>query len=107
MPLAVKDSRDQLRNMYPSEFTVRWSRAIHWRVYSVPFYNSVWHLDGHHKLIRWKIVIDGGIDGFSRMVVFLRASVNNDASTVTEALLDACSSMAGLAGSGLTTEGRI
>ena len=27
------------------------------------------HLDGNHKLISWRIVIHGGIDGFSRAVV--------------------------------------
>lgn len=33
----------------------------------------------HH---RWRIVIHGGIDGFSRMIVYLKASTNNHASTV-------------------------
>ncbi|KAI6031202.1 hypothetical protein PISMIDRAFT_72325, partial [Pisolithus microcarpus 441] len=26
--------------------------------------NAVWHIDGHHKLICWGIVIHGFIDGF-------------------------------------------
>ena len=39
-------------------------------------------MDGHHKLIRWRIVIHGGIDGFSRTVVYLKASTNNKAVTV-------------------------
>ncbi|KAN0086288.1 hypothetical protein V8E55_007425 [Tylopilus felleus] len=30
--------------------------------------NALWHIDGHHKLIRWGIVIHGMIDGFCRMV---------------------------------------
>ena len=38
--------------------------------------------DGHHKLIRWKMVTHGGIDGFSRLIVFLKCSGNNKASTV-------------------------
>ncbi|ESK81644.1 hypothetical protein Moror_3251 [Moniliophthora roreri MCA 2997] len=42
----------------------------------------MWHLDGHHKLIRWGIVIHGIIDGFCRTVVGLQASPNNKASTV-------------------------
>ncbi|KAK0140177.1 hypothetical protein N1851_022931 [Merluccius polli] len=50
------------------------------RVYQGP--NSLWHIDGNHKLIRWRIVIHGGIDGFSRLIVFLRASNNNRSSTV-------------------------
>lgn len=41
------------------------------------------HIDGNHKLIQpYRIVIHGGIDGFSRMVVYLRASTNNRANTV-------------------------
>ena len=41
-------------------------------------------LDGHHKLIRWKIVTHGANDGYSHLVVFLQASNNNRASTVYE-----------------------
>ena len=40
------------------------------------------HIDGHHKLIRWRVVIHGGIDGFSRTIVYLRCSPNNYAETV-------------------------
>ena len=43
---------------------------------------SVWHIDGHHKLIRWKLVIHGAIDGFSRVIPFLNCSTNNRAETV-------------------------
>ena len=40
-------------------------------------------MDGNHKLIQpYRIVIHGAIDGFSRLIVFLRASTNNRASTV-------------------------
>ena len=38
------------------------------RIYSVPYPNYLWHIDGHHKLIRWGIVIHGGADGYDRMV---------------------------------------
>jgi hypothetical protein len=51
--------------------------------------NSLWHIDGHHKLIPWKIVIHGGIDGFSRMVVFLVASNNNRMETMGQAFRQA------------------
>jgi len=40
--------------------------------------------DGHHKLVRWRLVIHGGIDGYSWLVVFLHCSDNNMASTVLE-----------------------
>lgn len=42
----------------------------------------MWHLDGHHKLIRWRLVTHGAIDGYSRMITFLQCSSNNRADTV-------------------------
>uniref|UniRef100_A0A3P9AHD1 Integrase catalytic domain-containing protein n=2 Tax=Esox lucius TaxID=8010 RepID=A0A3P9AHD1_ESOLU len=59
------------------------------RTYSVPGPLSLWHIDGNHKLCRWRIVIHGGIEGFSRKIMFLRASNNNKASTVLECFLGA------------------
>eukprot|EP00794_Sanderia_malayensis_P012583 gene12583-13871_t len=38
--------------------------------------------DGNHKLIRWHLVFHGGIDGYTRMIVFLACSNNNRAETV-------------------------
>lgn len=40
-------------------------------------------VDGHHKLIRWKIVTHAAIDGYSRMIVFMKCSNNNKATTCT------------------------
>ncbi len=54
------------------------------RKYAVPGPNSLWHIDGHHSLIRWGLVVHGGIDGFSRLVVYLYCSSNNRADTVTQ-----------------------
>ena len=54
------------------------------RKYNVPGPNSLWHIDGHHSLIRWGFVVHGGIDGFSRLIVYLHCSTNNCASTVTD-----------------------
>lgn len=59
------------------------------REYKVPFPNSLWHVDGQHKLIRWKFVIHGGVDGYSRVCVFMRASDNNRADTVESHFLGA------------------
>ena len=72
---------------------IRRSITIRCRVYHADGPNTVWHVDGHHKLIRWGLVthggIDGGIDGYSRTVVFLRCSDNNRAETVLGAFRDA------------------
>ena len=62
-------------------------RGHHFRIirrrYSVPCPNALWHIDGDHKLIEpYRIVIHGGIDGYSRLIVFLHASTNNKANNV-------------------------
>ena len=53
--------------------------------------NSLWHIDGHHRLIKWRFFVHGGIDGFSRTVVYLRCSTNNEASTVLASFIEAVS----------------
>ena len=40
-----------------------------------------------HKLIRWQIVVHGGIDGYSRVPVYLHASDNNRSVTVLRSKL--------------------
>lgn len=45
--------------------------------------------DSHHKLIRWRIVTHGCIDGYSRLITFLRCNSNNRATTVYELFLSA------------------
>ena len=47
------------------------------------------YLDGHHKLVRWGLVTHGGIDGYSRVITYLKCSANNQASTVYELFLQA------------------
>ncbi|XP_013856211.1 uncharacterized protein LOC106512060 [Austrofundulus limnaeus] len=51
------------------------------RAYSVPGPQSLMHIDTNHKLIRYNIVIFGGIDGFSRKIMYLGAATNNLATT--------------------------
>ena len=44
-------------------------------------------IDSHHKLIRWRIITHGCIDGYSRLITFLKCGGNNTASTVYELFL--------------------
>ena len=53
--------------------------------------HNVFIVDGHHKLIRWKMVTHAGIDGFSRMIAFMKCSTNNKATTVYSLFLNAVS----------------
>ncbi len=69
----------------PINTTFRRNIAIRRRRYNANGANAVWHIDGNHKMIRWHFVIHGGIDGFSRTVVFLKCSDNNRALTVLDA----------------------
>ncbi|XP_048576635.1 uncharacterized protein LOC125559006 [Nematostella vectensis] len=80
---------NKLVEMDPVGRVLQWSRQNPRTKYHVPGPNSLWHLDGNHKLIRWRLVIHGGIDGFSRLVVFLKCSINNRAKTVAHLFLGA------------------
>ncbi|CAC5367779.1 unnamed protein product [Mytilus coruscus] len=71
---------------------IRWGLTAVRRKYSVAGPNDLWHIDGHHALIRWKLVTHGGIDGFSRLIVFLKCSNNNLAVTVLNSFLKAVES---------------
>lgn len=77
--------RAAINRVDPENSALRWATVITRRVYSVPWPNSLWHIDGHHSLIRWGFVVHGCIDGFSRMIIFLRCSTNNRADTVMSA----------------------
>lgn len=81
--------RKLLRELDPAASVVRWGLTAVRRKYSVPGPNYLWHVDGHHALIRWKLVTHGGIDGFSRMIVYLQCSNNNTASTVLNLFIEA------------------
>ncbi|XP_038553417.1 uncharacterized protein LOC119908284 [Micropterus salmoides] len=55
-------------------------RCVVCRTYSVLGPKSLMHIDTNHKLIRYNVVIFGGIDGFSRKIMYLSVA-NNKAST--------------------------
>ena len=66
----------------PVNTTIRRSVTVHRRVYHVDGPNCLWHIDGNHKLIKWRFVIYyGEIDGFFRTIVYLHCSNNNHAIT--------------------------
>ena len=81
--------RESLRRVNSSGIILRSRPALHRRTYQVPSPNSLWHLDGYHKLIRWRFVIHGAVDGFSRLITFLEVADNNRAETVLNAFLKA------------------
>ena len=66
--------RDSMRRVSPIECSIRWHQVLRRRQYCVPGPNSLWHIDGHHSLIRWRFVIHGGIDGYSRYITYLHCN---------------------------------
>ena len=83
--------RQSLRRVDPAGVAYRWARSVHRRAYRVPCPNALWHIDGYHALVRWKLIIHGGINGFSRLIVYLGCSPNNCSSTVFNLFINACS----------------
>jgi len=63
----LRDSFHRINSIGVSE---RKRGRLHRRVYEVMGPNHLWHIDTNHKLIRWRVVVAGGIDGYSRMVTF-------------------------------------
>ena len=74
--------RDSLIRINPTNVHLRATTTVTRRTYNVASANALWHIDGLHCFIRWRIVIHGGIDGYSRRVVYLEGSTNNKAQTV-------------------------
>ena len=55
-----------VREVDSAGVAARRTNSIRRRSYYSPAPNYVWHMDGLHKLIRWKFVIHGAVDGYSR-----------------------------------------
>ena len=79
-----QDLRDSIHRVDNDSTQQRRSYTIQRRVYSADHPNSVWHIDGHHKLIRWRFVVHAAIDGFSRTVTYIKCADNNRAQTMLE-----------------------
>jgi hypothetical protein len=82
-----------LRSADPAGTTSRWGNVVKRSSYHSEGPNAVWHHDGCHHLIAYKIVIHGCVDGYSRYsltsttniyryAIFLEAAPNNLSRTV-------------------------
>ena len=63
------------------------SKTIKRREYVSSRPNALWHVDGHHKLGPWGIVIHGFVDGYDRMVRCLHCTITNQVHSLTTRLL--------------------
>lgn len=74
--------RESLHRTNGNNIKSRIKGRLQRRVYNVEGVNHLWHIDTHHKLIRWNFIIVGGIDGFSRFITFLNCTDNNKSETI-------------------------
>ena len=81
--------RDSLHRVDSEGIAQRSRGRLQRRTYHVRGPNRLWHIDTNHKLVRWNLVIIGGIDGFSRLIVMLHCSDNNKAETILTCFQDA------------------
>ena len=54
--------RASIHRVDPDNTALGRSIVVRRRVYHASGPNTVWNIDGNHKLMRWRIVIHGGID---------------------------------------------
>lgn len=81
--------RECLRELDPVGTVLRWRQVIQRRTYNVKSANSLWHIDGNHKMIKWRFVVHAAIDGYSRVILYLHCATNNKAATVRSCFLKA------------------
>lgn len=70
--------RDILAALDPEGVRLRRRRRLVRRRYISPGPNFAWHMDSYDKLKPYGIAINGCIDGFSRRVIWLKASYTNN-----------------------------
>ena len=66
-----------LKELDPEGAEFRKARRLKRRQYSNPGPNYTWHIDGYDKAKPWGFSIHGGIDGFSRKLIWLQVSRSN------------------------------
>lgn len=69
--------RSILRQMDPAAVLARRQHRLQRRTYTSRGPNDMWHIDGYDKLRPYGILISGCIDGYSRRIIWLKASSSN------------------------------
>lgn len=73
--------RNRLNVLDPVGRAIRRNNSIFRRTYNVKGANHLWHIDTNHKLISWRFVIFGCINGYSRLPIYIRCTDNNRSAT--------------------------
>lgn len=76
--------RESLRRVDPVGCEKRKLKKIQRRTYESAGPMHMWHIDGHHKMIKYRMVTLGCVDGFSKGIMYLRTGDNNLSNTTLE-----------------------
>ena len=74
--------RQCFREIDPVGTVLRWQQVIQRRSYHVRSPNFLLHLDGNHKMVKWRFVIHAAIDGFPRVILYVYCATDNTSLTV-------------------------
>lgn len=81
---------EMLKIIDPEGVANRFGNRLSRREYKVPGSNFILHIDGHDKLKKFGFPIHGGIDGFSKCILWLEvATTNNDPDVIATFYLKA------------------
>ena len=71
--------RASLERVDPVGIAGRWSQhqCVHRRVCTVPYPNTLWHIDSNLKFSRWRFVVHS-----ASLIAYLHCSLSNEAQTV-------------------------
>ena len=79
-----------LKSLDPQGVEKRSAHRLQRRVYRCAGPNHVWHIDGYDKLKSFGFAIHGGIDGFSRKILWLQVGKTNNDPRVTASYFIDC-----------------
>ena len=79
--------RDALQQVDPVNRAVRRRYTIRRRIYNVKKPNHLWHVDSNRKLIHWRFILHGCIDGYNRAIVYLKCFNDNLATTLLQCFI--------------------
>jgi hypothetical protein len=77
--------RESIHRTDPINTALRWRIPIHRVEYRVKSPNSVWHIDSNLKLNKWGFYVQGGVDGYSRFITFMKVNSNNKSDSMLAA----------------------
>ena len=96
--VAKETVRHALRILVPEGVDKRLRHRLQRRQYKGRGPNFLWHIDGSDKLKPYGLCIHGGIDGYSRSILWLEVGIsNNEPAVIAEYFVDCVKAAGGTA----------